>query len=100
MASVNQHAREAGAARTSSAMQHMRSQGLSTGGRPRFGYVVGEDGALVEHPVEQETLRAIRAARTAGHTLRGIVAALEECGVRSRVGKPFALAQIARLLAA
>lgn len=65
MASVNQHAREAGAARTSSAMQHMRSQGLYTGGRPRFGYIVGEGGTLVEDPVEKEMLRLVRAARAA-----------------------------------
>jgi DNA invertase Pin-like site-specific DNA recombinase len=92
--------RELLAERTSQAMQQMRSDGLYTGGRPRFGYAIGEDGALVENPHEQEILRAIRAARTAGHTLRAIVAALDERGVRSRVGKPFALAQVARMLAA
>lgn len=100
MASVNQHAREAGAARTSSAMKHMRSQGLYTGGAPRFGYTVGQDGVLVEDRVEQEILSAVRAARAGGRSLRAIVADLHERGLRSRVGKPFALAQIARMLAA
>lgn len=92
--------RELLAERTSQAMQQMRSQGLYTGGRPRFGYTVAADGALVEDPVEQEILRVVRAARTAGRTLRAIVAELDERGVRSRVGKPFALAQIARMLVA
>ena len=100
MASVNQHAREAGAARTASAMQHMRAHGLYTGGRPRFGFTVRQDGVLVEDPVEQQILRSVRAARASGHTLRAIVAHLDERGLRSRVGKPFALAQIARMLAA
>lgn len=98
MASVNQHAREAGAARTSSAMQHMRSQGLYTGGKPRFGFTVGQDGVLVEDPGEQEILSAVRAGRAAGRSLRAIVADLSERGLRSRAGKQFALAQVARML--
>jgi site-specific DNA recombinase len=99
MASVNQHAREAGAARTSSAMQHMRSQGLYTGGRPRFGFSAGPDGTLIEDAAEQAILRTVRDARAAGRSLRGIVADLDARGMRSRAGRPFALAQVARMLA-
>lgn len=90
--------RELLAERTSQAMQQMRAQGLYTGGRPRFGYGVGQDGTLIENRAEQEILRSVRAARVAGRTLRDIVAELEERGVRSRAGKPFALAQVARML--
>lgn len=90
--------RELLAERTSQAMQQMRSEGLYTGGRPRFGYAVGEDGVLVEDPIEQEILRAVRDARAAGHSLRSIVANLDERSVRSRAGKPYALAQVARML--
>ena len=100
MASVNQHARESGAARTSSAMQHMRSEGQYTGGRCRFGFTVGADGVLVESPSEQAVLNAARTLRAAGLALRAVTATLDETGHRSRVGKPFALAQVARMLAA
>jgi site-specific DNA recombinase len=101
MASVHQHARESGAARTASAMQHLRAQGRYTGGRPRFGYVVGVDGEmLVADPTEQTIIARVRELRARGLTLRGIVTALHECGVRSRAGRPFALPQIARMLAA
>jgi site-specific DNA recombinase len=92
--------REQLAERTSQAMQQMRSEGLYTGGRPRFGFAVGEGGVLVEDPAEREILRSVRAARARGLSLRDIVAELEERGVRSRAGKPFALAQVARMLAA
>ena len=99
MASVHQHARESGAARTASAMQHLRAQGRYTGGRVRFGFAIGGDGMLVANRGEQAVLASVRELRARGLTLRSIVAELEERGVRSRVGKPFALPQIARMLA-
>jgi len=76
------------------------SHGRYTGGRARFGFAVGADGVLVEDPAEQEILATARAARARGLSLRDVVAELEERGVRSRAGKPFALAQVARMLAA
>ena len=52
-------------------MQHMRSAGLYTGGKCRFGYAVGPNGAsLVEDPAEQAVLAQVRALRE-HHTLRG-----------------------------
>jgi DNA invertase Pin-like site-specific DNA recombinase len=99
-ASLGQMEREQIAERTSTAMQHLRSEGRYTGGRARFGYVVGADGALVEEPAEQAVLATVRDLRARGLAMRAIVASLEERGVRSRAGKPFALPQVARMLAA
>lgn len=99
-ASLGQLERDQVGERTSQAMQHLKSQGRYTGGRARFGFAVGADGVLVEDPAEQQILATARAARARGLSLRDIVAELEERGVRSRAGKPFALAQVARMLAA
>jgi DNA invertase Pin-like site-specific DNA recombinase len=93
-ASLGQLERDQVGERTSQAMQHLKSQGKYTGGRARFGFAVGAD------PAEQEILATARAARARGLSLRDVVAELEERGVRSRAGKPFALAQVARMLAA
>jgi site-specific DNA recombinase len=72
--------RETTAERTSVAMQHMKAQGLFTGGkRPRYGYRLA-DGALVPDPREQEGLDLIRSMRAEGASLRKIAAALTKAG--------------------
>lgn len=98
LASVSQWEREAIGERTSAAMQHMRSEGQYTGGRCRFGYAVGEGGALVENEHEQTILRTVREHKANGYSVRQIVAALAEHGVRTRTGKPFAVSGVADLL--
>jgi DNA invertase Pin-like site-specific DNA recombinase len=84
-------------ARTRAALGVKRGRGERIGALP-YGYGLGPDGVrLVEDEGEQTVIRAIRDLRASGLSLRSIVA---ECAVRglvSRVGRPFALTQIARL---
>lgn len=87
--------REAIGERTSAAMQHMKAAGRFTGGWPPYGWYVGEEGKLIEHAGEQEMTRVARDMRKAGCSLRSIGVAL---GRNPRNGRPFAPAQIARML--
>jgi hypothetical protein len=50
------------------------------GGKRPFGFRLGEDGALVEEPAEQEAIRTMRALRNEGRPLRFIAARLREQG--------------------
>ena len=87
--------------RTSSALQHMKAQGLYTGGRVRYGYAVAADGVtLTECPDEQATIAAARALSARGLTLRAISAELAGRGMVTRKGKPFHFTAIPDLLAA
>ena len=53
LTSVAQWEREAIGERTSSAMRHMRAQGLYTGGRAPYGFRVAPDGALEPDPTSK-----------------------------------------------
>ncbi len=99
LGSVSQWEREVIGERTSVAMGEMRKQGRYTGGRARFGFDVGE-GTLIPNEEEQAVMAQARELRTKGMTLRGIVRELETLGHRSRASRPFALRQVARMLAA
>jgi DNA invertase Pin-like site-specific DNA recombinase len=100
LSSINSLERDQVAERTSIAMQHMRSEGLYTGGRCRYGFAVGDDGRLVEDADEQAVIAAVRGMRQIGMSMRAIVDALDERDVVGRTGRPLALPQVARLLAA
>ncbi len=102
LSSVGQWEREAIGERTSAAMQHLAAQGRFTGGgSARYGYAVGADGeTLVRVEAEQSVVAQARELRTAGLSLRAIAATLDENGVRARSGRPFAAAQVARMLSA
>lgn len=100
LASVSQWEREAIGERTAAAMQHLASEGRFTGGEAPFGYKLGEDGAhLAEIPEEQAVVAEAKRLRASGLSLRKVAAALEAKGARSRGGKGFAPAQIARMVA-
>lgn len=49
-----------------------RSQGRYLGGSRPFGYMIHENGRLIEHPVEQRVLRRILRLRRQGKSLRAI----------------------------
>jgi site-specific DNA recombinase len=100
MTSVAQWEREAIGERTSTALQHMRSQGRRVGSIP-FGYALAADGETLE-PVEAEQaiIAEARALRAAGLALRAVAGTLAERGIVSRNGRPFAPEQVSRMLAA
>jgi site-specific DNA recombinase len=85
--------------RTTEAMAYKKSRHERVGELP-YGSQEGPDGKLVEHPSEQAVIATIQQYRTAGLSLRAIVAAAEKAGLTSRAGTPFQLTQIARLLKA
>lgn len=95
-----EHERLLIAMRTRQALAAKKTRGELTGKAP-YGFRVGEDGrALVQDNEEQRVLSVVRELRAAGLTMRAIVNEVDRRGLRSRVGKPFALAQVARMLAA
>ena len=66
-----------------------------------YGLRVAEDGVhLGEDEAEQAVLRVVRELRASGLTLRAIVAELAACSLGSRTRRPFALTQVANMLAA
>lgn len=97
LASVSQWEREAIGERTSAAMQHKAAQGDYTGGGSPYGYQVAGE-RLAPVPGEQAVISAARAARARGLSLRAVAAELDAAGHRSRSGRPFAAAQVARML--
>jgi site-specific DNA recombinase len=98
LTSVASWEREAIGERTSTALQHKRTLGQSTG-QPPFGWSVGSDGStLVEHAGEQAVVAEIRALRDAGCSLRDIVATLAERGRVGRAGKPLAITSVRNVL--
>lgn len=99
LASVSQWEREVISERTSTTMQHMKSQGRYTGGIPPYGFDLIDD-ELVPNEAEQEVLEVVRKYRQRGYTLKAIADALSEAGIASRAGKPFHYQGIQRMLAA
>jgi len=99
MSSVGQWEREAIGERTSAAMQHKASQGEYTGGAAPYGYALAADGvALVEVEAEQVVIADARALRATGMSLRKVAEALDRKGLRTRNGRTFAPAQVARMV--
>lgn len=86
--------------RVSAAMQQMRTQGLYTGGRVRYGYALAADGSLVPDAAEQRAIDAARQLHAAGLSLRGIAAELARQGMFNRAGDPFAAFVVQRSLLA
>jgi len=83
--------------RTAMVMQHMKEQGLYTGGRPPYGYKV-EDGRIVVNKEEKDIIDLIITMKSDGHYLKQIAAYLKERGIVSRSGKPLGITQIQRIL--
>jgi site-specific DNA recombinase len=98
LGSVAQWEREVISERTTEALAHKKSQGQRTGGIP-YGSTLAADGkTLLPYPPEQAVLERVRFHRTAGRSIRKIVAAMAQEGFASRSGKPFILGQIDRML--
>jgi site-specific DNA recombinase len=97
LATVAQWERETIGERTSTAMKWKRANGQYTGGGVPYGYYL-HDGELIPHPVEQSVIRAARHFRERGKSLRGISAALEEAGLKPRLGGVFSPAQVKLML--
>src|SRR6266852_3203590 len=100
LASVSQWEREAVGERTSAAMQYKASVGEYTGGRIPFGYRLADDGEHLEpDPIEQSVASTAKQLRAAGLSLQAVSRQLSAQGFKSRMGKPFAAIQIARMVA-
>ena len=97
MTAVSQWEREAIGERTRDAMSHKRTNGERVG-NIQFGYRLGADGKHIEpDPSEQAVLDEIRRLRQVGATLRGIAAALNHRGQRTRRGSTWRLEHVARI---
>ena len=99
LATISQWEREAIGERTAAAMKYMAGRGEFCGGNVPYGYrLAGE--MLEENPGEQAVVRAARALREQGFSLRDIAVLLRNKGLRSRTGREFGANQIARMVAA
>lgn len=84
--------------RTRAAMGHLKRTGKRVGAIP-YGYRLKRGGkTLVRDDEEQAVMLLARHHRSQGMSLREISRALEDRGVLSRTGKPFAASQIKRML--
>lgn len=100
LAALNELERDQISARTTAALAYKASRNEWCGGRPPMGYALDTDGkTLVENADEQAVIAEVRALRDAGMSLREVTAMLAERGRTSRVGRPFALTQIRRMIA-
>jgi len=99
LASVSQWERETTAERTSAAMQHMKTAGQYTGGKPPYGYALTAAGDLVEDEAEQAVLALVRQYRGKGLSLRAIANVLAEQGIKSRSATTFQPRAISRMAA-
>jgi DNA invertase Pin-like site-specific DNA recombinase len=84
--------------RTKAAMQHMRAEGKRVGGIP-YGFGLDPDGqTLCPITHEQDAIDQMLAWREAGHTLRGIAAALLFEGIASKKGGRWHAQNISEIL--
>jgi site-specific DNA recombinase len=98
MGAVSQWEREAIGERTRDALLHKKRNGERAGNIP-FGYRLAPDGKHLEpEPREEASLSAIHRLRKRGHSLRGIAAALNTNGYRTRKGSSWRLESVARVL--
>lgn len=71
LSAVAENERERIRERIREVKRHLASQGIYGGGKVPYGYTV-EDGRLVENPLQQASLREMRAARASGDSFRKI----------------------------
>jgi DNA invertase Pin-like site-specific DNA recombinase len=85
--------------RTTTAMQHLRSQGRRIGRWLPYGFDLDGDGQhLTENPAEQQTVALIRQWHSAGVTLRDIADKLNARGLRAKQGGPWSHVAVHRVL--
>lgn len=88
------------AERTKTAMGYKKAQGQRVGAVP-FGYRLTEDGKTLQAiPQEQGAIRAAKALKKVGMSLRKIACELSAQGLIARNGKNFEAMQVKRMLAA
>jgi site-specific DNA recombinase len=98
MGAVSQWEREAIGERTREALRHKRSKGQRVG-NIAYGFRLADDGVQLEaEPGEQAVRSTIRDLRRSGQTLRGIAAALNRQGHRTRCGSEWRLESVVRVL--
>ncbi len=97
LTSVASWEREVIGERTSTALQHKKKLGETTGVTP-FGYRAGVDGKLETDLAELDIVEEILVLRTRGESLRAIVSTLHARGRVSRTGKPFAITQVRNIV--
>lgn len=100
LASVAAFEAELASERTKGVKSHQRARGRYLGARAPYGWQPSPSGDLIPVAGEQATIRAARAARAEGLSLRAVGAALEAAGHRPRTGRAWAAAQVACLLRA
>lgn len=83
MAGIAEHEKSLISARTKAALAHKRALGLRTTTHPPFGFCF-QDGLVVEHEQEQQTLAQIRELRSMGFSSAKIANALNARGTPSR----------------
>lgn len=99
LASVAQWERETIGERTATAMAHKKACGERVGAVP-YGYALAENGrVLLPVKAEQAVITEARRLHGAGMSLRAVAAELERAGMVARTGKPFAAAQVQRMVA-
>jgi DNA invertase Pin-like site-specific DNA recombinase len=98
LSSVSQWEREVIAERTSTAMQHMRSEGKYTGGAAPYGYRLEGD-VLVEVATEQATISRARELRGTGLALRAVAKVLADEGRLARNGTSLSAQSISNMTA-
>ncbi len=72
---------------TKEALRHKSLKGEKTGGTLPFGYSLVDGFKLKALPGELETVKYMHKLRKKGFTLRGIIAELENQGIRTKTGK-------------
>lgn len=97
LSSFNQMESENIQMRTSMGIEAKASKGGYAGGKPPLGYK-SVNGELVVNPEEAEIVREIFRLRRRGVTMKGITAALNERGYRTRKGKEFLHSAIQNIL--
>lgn len=93
LTTVGEWEREAVGERTKAIMQHMKAEGMFTGGFPPFGFTL-EEGHLTENEEEQATLARVVQLRKNGVSIRKIAGVL----INPRTGRHFHPTQIARMV--
>jgi site-specific DNA recombinase len=73
--------------RTKNALAARKNQGLRYSGNLPFGFMEGENKSLVQNPVEQEMLTAVRELRAEKMAWRKIAVQLNANGFTNRVGR-------------
>ena len=86
------------AERTGAAIRHKQAKGEYIGGGAPYGWQL-DAGELVEVPAEQAVVVEAKRLKDAGLSLRAIAAELAAAGHLARTGKPFAAAQVQRMVA-